>query len=80
MNAEVDVAAPAAKVQAPTRVLHCRDDRTCPLKEGRRTAAAIPNARFAELEGADHALLADTPAFEQFFREVAPFVQRHAAG
>jgi hypothetical protein len=41
-------------------------------------AAAIPNARFVELEGANHALLADTPAFDQFFREAEPFVQRHA--
>lgn len=80
MNGEIDVSALAAKVQAPTLVLHCRDDRMCPLSEGRRMAAAIPNARFVELEGANHALLADSPAFEQFFGEVEPFVQRHAAG
>ncbi len=78
MNAEIDVAALAAKVQAPTLVLHCRDDRMCPMKEGRRVAAAIPNARFVELDGANHALLADTPAFEQFFAAAERFLQRHA--
>lgn len=77
MNASVDVAALATKVQAPTLVLHCRDDRMCPLNEGRRMAAAIPNARFVELEGANHALLEGTPAFEQFFAEVEPFLQAH---
>jgi len=80
MNAEVDVAALAARVQAPTLVLHCRDDRMCPLKEGRRMAAAIPNARFVELDGANHALLADTPAFDQFFAAAEDFLQQHAAG
>jgi class 3 adenylate cyclase/pimeloyl-ACP methyl ester carboxylesterase len=78
MNAEVDVSALAAKVQAPTLVLHCRDDRMCPLKEGRRMAAAIPDARFVELEGANHALLEGTPAFDQFFAEVEPFIRQHA--
>ena len=78
MNAEVDVSALAAKVQAPTLVLHCRDDRMCPSKVGRRMAAAIPNARFVELEGANHALLEGTAAFDQFFAEVAPFIRRHA--
>jgi class 3 adenylate cyclase/pimeloyl-ACP methyl ester carboxylesterase len=78
MNAAIDVATLAPRVQAPTLVLHCRDDRMCPLKEGRRMAAALPNARFVELEGANHALLEGTPAFDQFFAEVTPFIRRHA--
>ena len=80
MNAEIDVVALAAEVRAPTLVLHCRDDRMCPLKEGRRMAAAIPNARFVELEGANHALLASTPAFAQFFTEAEAFLETHAGG
>ena len=80
MNAEVDVAALAAEVQCPTLVLHCRDDRMCPLKEGRRMAAAIPNARFVELDGANHALQEHTPAFDQFFAATEAFLQQHAAG
>lgn len=77
MNANVDVSAVTAQVQAPALVLHCRDDRMCPLKEGRRMAAALPNARFVELEGANHALLENTPAFEQFFSEVEAFLAEH---
>jgi alpha-beta hydrolase superfamily lysophospholipase len=41
-------------------------------------AAAIPDARFVELEGANHALFAGTPAFDQFFAEVEPFIRQHA--
>lgn len=77
MNAEVDVAALAARVTAPALVLHSRDDRMCPLKEGRRMAASLPNARFVELEGANHVPLEGTPAFDQFFKEVALFLDEH---
>jgi class 3 adenylate cyclase/pimeloyl-ACP methyl ester carboxylesterase len=77
INAQVDVTALAARVTAPTLVLHCRDDRMCPLKEGRFMAASIPNARFVELEGANHAPLDGTPAFDHFFKEVALFLDEH---
>ena len=80
MNAEVDVTALAAEVRCPTLVLHCRDDRMCPLREGRRIAASIANARFVELDGANHALLEHTPAFDQFFAETGAFLEAHAAG
>jgi class 3 adenylate cyclase/pimeloyl-ACP methyl ester carboxylesterase len=79
MNATIDVVDLAARLQAPTLVLHCRDDRMCPLREGRRMAAAIPNARFVELEGANHALLENTPAFAQFFTEAEAFLKAHAS-
>jgi pimeloyl-ACP methyl ester carboxylesterase len=79
MNASVEVSELARRVRAPTLVLHCRDDRMCPLAEGRRMAGLVPGARFVELEGANHVLLEGTPAFEQFFREVRPFLSRHSA-
>ena len=78
MNANVDVTALAQRVAVPTLVLHCRDDRMVPLGEGRRLAALIPNARFVELDGANHALLEGSSAFEQFFAEVEPFLAAHA--
>lgn len=77
MNAEIDVTALAAKVTAPALVLHCRDDRMCPLKEGRRMAASLPNSRFVELEGANHVPLDGTPAFDQLFKELALFLDEH---
>jgi class 3 adenylate cyclase/pimeloyl-ACP methyl ester carboxylesterase len=79
MNATVNVSELARRVGAPTLVAHCRDDRMCPLAEGRRMAGLIPNARFVELEGANHVVLEGTPAFDQFFDEVRSFLARHAA-
>jgi class 3 adenylate cyclase/pimeloyl-ACP methyl ester carboxylesterase len=78
MNACVEVSDLARKVRAPTLVLHCRNDQMCPLAEGRRMASLIPGARFVELEGANHVVIEGTPAFDQFFSEVRPFLTRHA--
>ncbi len=78
MNANVDVSHLAPLVQVPTLVLHCRDDRMVPLAEGRRMAATIPDALFVEMEGANHALIEGSPAFEQFFAEVDKFLGEHA--
>jgi pimeloyl-ACP methyl ester carboxylesterase len=41
-------------VRAPTLVLHRRDDALVPVRHGRHIASQIPDARFVELEGADH--------------------------
>lgn len=80
MNANVDVSHLAPSVDAPTLVLHCRDDRMVPVREGRRMAATIPNARFVEMEGANHALIEGSPAFTQFFDEIDAFLAEHHPG
>ncbi len=77
MNACVEVSELARAVSAPTLVLHCRDDQMCPLAEGRRMAALIPNAQFVELESGNHVLLKGSPAFDQFLGEVRPFLSQH---
>jgi hypothetical protein len=41
-------------VRVPTLVLHRRDDGLVPVSNGRHIASQIPDARFVELEGADH--------------------------
>ena len=41
-------------VRVPTLVLHRRDDGLVPVRDGREIASQIPDARFVELEGADH--------------------------
>lgn len=79
MNASVEVSELARQVRAPTLVFHCRNDQMCLLAEGRRMAGLIPGARFVELEGANHVLIEGTPAFDQFFSEVRPFLSRHNA-
>lgn len=50
----IDVTATLPLVQAPTLVLHRREDRAIPVESGRALAEAIPAARFVELRGEDH--------------------------
>lgn len=79
MNAMVDVSELAPRITVPTLVLHSRDDRMCPLAEGRRMAALIPNARFVEFDGANHVVKPGTPAFDQFFEAFDRFLDEQRA-
>lgn len=63
------------KVRVPTLVLHCRGDSVQPFEEGRRLAAGIPGARFVALEGRNHILLEDEPAWSRFLEEVRAFLR-----
>lgn len=51
---DVDVLPVLARIQAPTLVLHRRDDRAAPVAQGRVLADAIPGAELVELEGRSH--------------------------
>ena len=51
---QIDVTAALDSIRVPTLVLHCSDD-FLPVESGKVMAAAIPGARFVELDGADHA-------------------------
>ena len=74
MFGRIDVLDLCPQVRAPTLVLHVRDDGVVPFEEGRLLAGLIPGARFVPLDGRGHILLAGSPAFEQFFREVRAFL------
>ena len=50
------------KVSCPTLVIHFSGDLAVPLHMGRYLADHIPNARFLELAGVDHADLASAPS------------------
>jgi pimeloyl-ACP methyl ester carboxylesterase len=71
---DVDVSQLLSQVTVPTLVLHCRDDAVCPFDLGRRMAAGIPGARFVALEGRNHLILEDEPAWPRFLREVESFL------
>ena len=71
-----DVTREARRVSAPTLVVHPRDDALVPLSEGRLLATLIPDARFVVLEGRNHILLADEPAWAQFRAELHAFLGR----
>jgi DNA-binding winged helix-turn-helix (wHTH) protein/pimeloyl-ACP methyl ester carboxylesterase len=66
----------ARSVQVPTMVLHARDDCAVPFAEGRRLAALVPGAEFIPLEGANHILLADEPAWPVFLRHLDEFTAK----
>jgi pimeloyl-ACP methyl ester carboxylesterase/DNA-binding CsgD family transcriptional regulator len=51
---ELDVRPALPQVQAPTLVLHRREDRAAPIAQGRVLAEGIPSAEFVELEGRSH--------------------------
>lgn len=70
----IDITEELARVTAPTLVLHAREDARAPFEEGRRLAAAIPNARFVPLESRNHALLAGEPALLRYIDEVDQFL------
>ena len=63
-----------SRVDVPPLVLHCREDVVAPFEEGRRIAAIIPGARFVALEGRNHLILEDEPAWPRFIEEVEAFV------
>ena len=69
-----DVTSEAVHVTAPTLLLHARHDALVPFSEGRLVATLIPGARFVPLEGRNHILLADEPAWTEFLSEVRAFL------
>jgi DNA-binding SARP family transcriptional activator/pimeloyl-ACP methyl ester carboxylesterase len=76
---ELDVCQLAARVKAPTLVLHARDDARIPFDAGRELAALIPGARFVSLASRNHILLENEPAWRQFLAEVHRFVESQPA-
>jgi pimeloyl-ACP methyl ester carboxylesterase/DNA-binding winged helix-turn-helix (wHTH) protein len=76
--ADIDVVDLLPKVKVPTLVLHSRHDNAVPFDEGRRLAAAIPNARFVALESENHVPMPDEPAWPTFIAEIDAFLSERA--
>jgi len=75
----VDVVDAAREVQVRTLVIHARDDHVVPVEQGRLLASLVPGARLVVLDSANHILLADEPAWEQFLYEFHDFLGTSAA-
>jgi pimeloyl-ACP methyl ester carboxylesterase/DNA-binding CsgD family transcriptional regulator len=75
---EVDVTALLSRVNAPTLILHARNDAIAPLSEGRFLAAEIPGAQFVELDSNNHVLLAHEAAWDRFREAVLEFTGQRA--
>jgi pimeloyl-ACP methyl ester carboxylesterase/DNA-binding CsgD family transcriptional regulator len=69
----VDIVALLPRITTPTLVLHARRDEVVPISQGQLLASSIPNARFVELDSANHVLLDGEPAWQRFKDEVIAF-------
>ena len=70
----LDVTDLAPRVATPTLVLHAREDAMVPFDEGRRLAALIPGSTFVPLEGRNHIMLENEPAWRRFLEEMEAFI------
>jgi len=71
---QVNVEDLIGQVHTPALVLHARNERRVPFEEGRRLAAMLPDARFVPLEGENHILLENEPAWPVFLESVRRFL------
>lgn len=78
-RATIDVLDLLDKVNAPTLVLHSRDDDVIPITEGHILAGGIRGAQFVELDSKNHILLESEPAWERFCAEVLDFMNVKSA-
>ena len=58
MNSRIDVRAVLPTISVPTLILHRTGDRDVNIEEGRYMAERIPGARFVELPGDEHVIVA----------------------
>ena len=70
----IDVREELSKIRAPTLVAHARSDGNAPLAVGRQVADGIADARFVELDSANHVPLGDEPAWPGLVREMRGFL------
>jgi pimeloyl-ACP methyl ester carboxylesterase/DNA-binding CsgD family transcriptional regulator len=70
----IEVTGLLEEVAVPTLVAHARDEAAVPFAEGRLLATRIPDARFVPLEGRNHLLLADEPAWPVFLAALREFL------
>lgn len=70
----IDVSDAARQVQAPTLVMHARDEVRVPAEQSLRIASLIPGARFVPLDSRNHLLRPDEPAWDRFLAELDAFL------
>lgn len=70
-----DVSELLARIEAPTLVIHARDDGIQPLEQGRQIAAGIRNAEFLMLDSANHIVLPQESAWPVLFAALDRFAR-----
>jgi pimeloyl-ACP methyl ester carboxylesterase/DNA-binding SARP family transcriptional activator len=73
-HGDIDVRDRLQHVTQPTLVLHVRNEARVPYANGRELAMGIPGAKFVTLEGQNHLLLEQEPAWPRFLAEVRAFL------
>ena len=74
-NYEIDARHILPSIQAPTLVLHRKDDALVPVAAGRYLAQNIPGAKYVELPGGDHLLQAmDEDVLDLLLDEIEEFI------
>ena len=74
-NYEIDARHILPSIQAPTLVLHRKDDALVPVEAGRYLAQNIPGAKYVELPGGDHLLQAmDDDVLDLLLDEIEEFI------
>jgi len=71
MNEELDVGPIVGSVRTPCLLLHRVGDRACTVEVSRSLARHLPNAKYVELPGDDHALVGDT---DRLYDEIEEFL------
>ncbi len=71
---DIDVGHLLGDLAVPTLILHSRNDQRIPWTTARRMAADIPKARLVTLESANHLLLEDEPASQEFVNAISQFL------
>jgi pimeloyl-ACP methyl ester carboxylesterase/DNA-binding CsgD family transcriptional regulator len=62
----INVRSLLSEVKVPTIVIHARGDGRIPLDQGRLLASEIAGAHFVTLEGRNHILIEEEPAWDRF--------------
>ncbi len=73
-HGDVDVRGLLKDVQAPTLVIHSRNESGVPYEQGQELAAGIKDARFVTLETANHILPVTDPAWKRYARLLHDFL------
>ncbi len=71
---DIDIRDLLPKVSVPTLIFHAKDDAAIPFDWGRELASMIPRSKFVPLEGKNHVLLEQEPAWKKFLTEVRAFL------
>jgi pimeloyl-ACP methyl ester carboxylesterase len=71
---EIDILGLLPRVEAPTLILHSRHNDVSPFSEGRRMAAAIPNASLIGLDTSNHIPMPGEPAWTTFVGAIEAFL------